>query len=222
MMTRLSKMWVVFALAGAVFGISGCDGSQKPIPKPEIVHKKITAKPADGKPVAASGAAASSGEAPSSPKASGEEPAHAGSGAEPLPSDHPKPSLGEMTAATVSYNPTGKIDPFVPLFKEEPVKTPQSGTKREKREPSTPLEMVDLSQLKLTAVLRSPSGLRAMVEDPAGKGYIIGIGTYIGTHSGKVVKIMKDRIVVEEEIEDALGHIVNQDTELKFQKPSGD
>jgi type IV pilus assembly protein PilP len=61
-----------------------------------------------------------------------------------------------------------------------------------------------------------------MVEESTGKGYIVGVGTYMGIHSGKVVNILKDRVVVDEEIEDALGNVVNRNSELKFQKPSGD
>ena len=134
-----------------------------------------------------------------------------------------KPSLADAATASVSYNPAGKIDPFVPLLKDEPVKALQSEkSKMEKREPTTPLERIDLSQLKLTAIIRTPSGFKAMVEETTGKGYIVGVGTYMGIHSGKVVNILKDRVVVEEEVEDALGNVVSRNSELKFQKPSGE
>ena len=123
----------------------------------------------------------------------------------------------------VSYDPEGKIDPFVPLLKDDPLKAlPDAKTKREKREPTTPLERVDLSQLKLTAIIRTPSGFKAMVEETTGKGYIVTVGTYVGIHSGKVTNILKDRIIVEEEVEDALGNVANRNSELKFQKPSGE
>ena len=111
----------------------------------------------------------------------------------------------------------------MPLLRDEPVKPLQAEKiKREKREPTTPLERVDLSQLKLTAIIRTPSGFKAMVEESTGKGYIVGMGAYMGIHSGKVVNILKDRVVVEEEVEDAQGNVVNRNSELKFQKPSGE
>lgn len=136
--------------------------------------------------------------------------------------------IGQVVVASTSavgdlYNPEGKIDPFLPLLKDEPQKVlPDTKTKKEKREPTTPLERVDLSQLKLTAIIRTPSGFKAMVEEITGKGYIISVGTYIGIHSGSVTNILKDRVIVEEEVEDVLGVVSNRNTELKFQKPTGE
>jgi type IV pilus assembly protein PilP len=144
-----------------------------------------------------------------------------GSASKKISEESPKPSPGDVVS--VSYNPAGKIDPFAPLLKDEPaVALRADKSKREKREPATPLERVDLSQLRLTAIIRTPSGFKAMVEESTGKGYIVGMGTYMGIHSGKVVSILKDRIVVEEEVEDALGDVVSRNSELKFQKPSGE
>ena len=125
-----------------------------------------------------------------------------------------------MVTKTV-YNPEGKIDPFAPLFRDEPVATPVKKEKK-KRIPLTPLEKVELSQLKLVAVVRAASGNRAMVEDASGKGFIVNKGTYIGTHSGRVAKIDKDRLIVEEEHEELTGKISIRNRELKLQKPLGE
>ncbi len=121
------------------------------------------------------------------------------------------------------YNPAGKLDPFAPLFKEEQVVTEdKSPTKKKRRGHLTPLEKVDLSQLVLLGTILAPSGNRAMVADTSGKGYVITIGTYIGMSSGRVVDILKDRIVVEEEVENILGKISLRKRELKIQKPLGE
>jgi type IV pilus assembly protein PilP len=129
--------------------------------------------------------------------------------------------------SAASYDPAGRVDPFEPLFKEEPAaKTTTSATSASKikkpRPPLTPLEKVDLSQLELKAVLRTPRGNKALVEESSGKGYIIKKGTYIGTRSGTVVSILKDRVIIEEEFEDALGKVTIQEKELKLQKPLGE
>jgi type IV pilus assembly protein PilP len=128
-----------------------------------------------------------------------------------------------------AYKPEGRIDPFAPLFREEePAATPISSTKKasgkkvEHRPPTTPLEKVDLAQLKLKAILRTASGNKALVEEASGKGYIVKKGTYIGTRSGIVVAILKDRVIVEELIKDALGEGTIQEKELKLQKPLGE
>lgn len=121
------------------------------------------------------------------------------------------------------YNPKGKIDPFEPLFKEKTFQ-PQVASykvKMKKRIPRTPLERMDISQMKLVAVIQAMSGNRALVEDAAGKGYIVTKGTYIGTNSGSVINILKDRLIIEEEIQNLLGAVSLQKRELKILKPPG-
>jgi len=93
---------------------------------------------------------------------------------------------------------------------------------KEKRDIVTPLEKYDLSQLKLTGIIHSPSGDRALVEESSGRGYVVTIGTYIGIHSGKVSEIAFDRIIIEEEGEDSLGKISILKKELLLQKPPGE
>lgn len=159
--------------------------------------------------------------------------------AEPLPKIAPDVSTGkidienEKRVASVSttvekieppkisdlYNPEGKLDPFAPLIKEKPVNLPVNHRKAVRRKPLTPLEKLDLSQLKLVAILRAQSGNKALVEEDSGKGYVIKKGTYIGTHSGKVAKILSDRIIVEEEIEDIYGKISVHKREIKLKPP---
>ena len=89
-----------------------------------------------------------------------------------------------------------------------------------KRKPLSPLEKVSLSQLKLAGIIiASKSGSRALIEDTSGKGYIVEKGAYIGTNGGKIVKILIDRIIVEEEVEDIYGKIHIQETAIKLRLP---
>ncbi len=128
-------------------------------------------------------------------------------------------------ASAVGRPPVIIVDPFEPLFKEE---TPEqkrpaaSQPERPRRIPQTPLEKIDLGQLKLTAIIRTPVGNKALVEESSGKGYIIQKGTWIGVHAGRVQEITDDAVVVEEEIENALGEISLTKRELKLQKPPGE
>jgi len=138
-----------------------------------------------------------------------------------------KKSVASVTATTQItpdttdfYNPEGKLDPFASLYREKPVAV--AVTKETTiRRPLTPLEKVDLSQLKLVAIIRASSGNSALVEEASGKGYIIKKGTYIGTRSGKVGKILPDRIIVEEEVKDFNGKVSVREVEVKL-KPSGE
>jgi len=116
------------------------------------------------------------------------------------------------------YIARGKIDPFEPLFKDKPV----FKKNKKKRIPRTPLEKLSLGQLKLVAIIRAPSGNKALVEESSGKGYVIKKGTYIGLNSGKIIEIKKDNIIIEEEIQNIQGNIEVRQIELKLQKPSGE
>ncbi len=148
------------------------------------------------------------------------EPAANGDAAAPTPTEASADLVQVSLQTTGTYNPTGRFDPFEPLFKESPQAAASTATR--KRTAQTPLEQVALGQLKLSAIIRAPSGNRALVEDAAGKGYVVQKGTYIGLNSGQVVQIEKDRLVVEEEVENILGGLTVQTTELKLQKPAGE
>lgn len=140
-------------------------------------------------------------------------------------------NLVDKTAKKTLAHPSGysaenKIDPFEPLIKPKPVEKPKPPATRKKpvvpTRRLTPLEKMDLNQLKLVGIVRADSGNKALIEDSTGKGYIVVHGTCMGIHSGKVVDILKDRVVVEEEDKDLSGNVRIHKRELKFQRPSGD
>lgn len=97
-----------------------------------------------------------------------------------------------------TYNPAGKPDPFKPFLQLTPVREVS-------RTPQTPLQKYEISQLKLVAIISTPEGNIAMVEDSAGKGYFLKKGTLIGKNDGKVKKILKDKVIVEEVYLDIFG-----------------
>lgn len=61
-----------------------------------------------------------------------------------------------------------------------------------------------------------------MVEEASGKGYEVGIGTYIGKNQGKVFEIRKDSIVVKELVKDYQGRLKEQVKEIKLHKLDGE
>jgi len=143
----------------------------------------------------------------------------------PVPGKTPKKKSSDIVDG---YDPRGKIDPFEPIFKKKTKTKPRvtetkKGEKtRKKRVPLTPLERMDLSQLKLVGVIQAPSGNRALIEESSGKGYIIKKGTYIGINEGVVSKIFKDRIIVRETVENYYGEVSVRNRELRIQKPPGE
>lgn len=98
-----------------------------------------------------------------------------------------------------TYDPVGKPDPFKPFIQLTPIRESSRGT------PLTPLQKYDISQLKLVAIIIAPEGNIALVEDAAGKGYFLKRGVWIGKNDGKVTKILKDKVIVEEVFQDAFG-----------------
>jgi type IV pilus assembly protein PilP len=141
------------------------------------------------------------------------------------------PSIEPTTTAVVAaaatrmpYNSIGKVDPFTPLYKEEAEKKAQAVVVKPKgpERPRTPLEKLDLGQLKLTAIVTTKGYRRALVEEATGKGYVVTVGTKIGLERGTIIEIEQERIVIEHQTEDDFGKAASQKRELKLQKPPGD
>jgi type IV pilus assembly protein PilP len=125
--------------------------------------------------------------------------------------------------AQAPYNAKGKVDPFEALLRDESASAVAGAKlKAKKRDPQSPLEKIDLGQLKLVGIIAAPSGNRALVEESTGKGYILREGTYVGLNSGKVVNIDIDKVLVEEEFEDAYGKTITQKKEITLPKPPGE
>ncbi len=106
-----------------------------------------------------------------------------------------------------SYNPAGRPDPFKPFI--------QLASLRESRNaPLTPLQKYEISQLKLVAIISGPQGNVALIEDAAGKGYFVKKGTEIGKNDGKVTRILRDKIVIEENYQDIFGQMKTNEISL--------
>jgi type IV pilus assembly protein PilP len=74
-----------------------------------------------------------------------------------------------------------------------------------RRENLSPLERLDLAQIKVVGIIWDIKEPRAMVEDSAGLGYIVKVGTPIGSNEGTVKAIHRNQIVVEEFTDDIYG-----------------
>ncbi|MCG8684931.1 MAG: pilus assembly protein PilP [Desulfobacterales bacterium] len=130
----------------------------------------------------------------------------------------------EISTTLAKYDTKGRVDPFVPLLREK--KEPTTAAvgadgKPIKLKPKrilTPLEKMDISQIKLVAVIEMKGRSVAMVEEASGKGYEVGIGTYMGKNNGQVTAINSDGIMVKEYVRDFKGILRERLQEIKFQK----
>jgi type IV pilus assembly protein PilP len=98
----------------------------------------------------------------------------------------------------VSYDPSGRRDPFLPMF--------QSGQQVELDSSLPPLQRVGLTELSLIGVLWGNYGYTAMVQTPDGKGYSIRRGTRIGPNNGVVSSITERGFIVQERFTDVYGN----------------
>jgi type IV pilus assembly protein PilP len=86
------------------------------------------------------------------------------------------------------YDPSGRRDPFRP-----PRAAPAHGGL-----PRTPLQKYEIGQLRLVAIIYDTVEPRGVVEDEAGLGYIVKVGTPIGPNGGEVQRIERGQIVIRE------------------------
>jgi Tfp pilus assembly protein PilP len=84
-----------------------------------------------------------------------------------------------------------------------------------------PLEQYDVSQLEVAAVVWKTGSARALVKDPAGQSYIIGVGTRVGKNDGTVTQIDDSLVIVKETYVDYLGHETKKDVELRIRRTEG-
>jgi Tfp pilus assembly protein PilP len=115
------------------------------------------------------------------------------------------------------YDASGKIDPFKPLIQETPETTDAALEKKPERL-LTPLEKIELSQIRLVAVIVTEKKRIAMVEEAGGKGYEVGVGTYIGRRNGIITQIKDSSIVVKEPVRDFNGKLSERIQEIKIHK----
>jgi type IV pilus assembly protein PilP len=203
---KVAQRIVIFFAVCIALALWGCE-SKKTQPKEPVVTKQIGSSPKTAK----------------KPKKSAE-PAAAATNSPAENEAEPMVVASTTVNKREPYNPIGKVDPFTPLYKEETGKKAEKVVVKPKKpeRPRTPLEKLDLAQLKLTAVVTTADQRRALVEEASGKGYVVEVGTRIGLERGSVVEIDPDRIVIEHTAEDDFGKSISRKRELKLQKPPGD
>jgi type IV pilus assembly protein PilP len=235
-MAASARNWL-FGLTLIMVAAAGCgDGSEPEPPRQAAVIRKKVAMPKKPPPQAVEPKEEAGKEKISETKAATKPPLQQAEVEPPFPEKKPMTQVAETSPEVpaeqvgkelaYSYDPKGKLDPFQPLFttvaQQRMAVAKKKGKKKEKTLPLTPLQRIGLSQLKLVGIIVSPSGNKALVEEPSGKGYIISKGTYVGRNFGQVTEVLDDRVIVEEEVEDYLsGEMKAQKRELRLQKRPG-
>jgi type IV pilus assembly protein PilP len=133
------------------------------------------------------------------------------------PSDAKSPLPNEKKANSqegLQASPTGRRDPFRPF-------TLNVRPTVRRRENLSPLERYDLGQLKLVGVILNAKDPTAMVEDSAGLGYVVKVGTPIGASDGTVKAIKQDAIIIEEFFVDLYGARKRREVNMRISAENG-
>ncbi len=120
----------------------------------------------------------------------------------------PLPAAALPPAPTYEYNAAGKSDPFEPFIETDPVlkaKKEEEDLRKKaaaaKGRPISPLQQMDIEQLRLVGIAGDQNRYVAIVEDGiAKKHYPLFVGTYIGMNGGRIVSIRPDRVIIEERL----------------------
>jgi len=125
------------------------------------------------------------------------------------PADLIVPQKTSETPAPTRAVKEGDRDPFRSPLMPKKINTSV-------RENLSPLERVDLGQLKIVGIVWSIKEPRAMIEDTAGLGYVVRVGTPVGNNDGTVKAIQRDQIIVEEYFADAYGARKKHDVSMRL------
>lgn len=135
-----------------------------------------------------------------------------------------KPEEAAVEMPEYRYESKGKTDPFKPFVRLELPTAAKKGPEKKKYTGNlTPLQRVSLDKVRVTGIAGSQAKRVAMVEDGAGKGYIVYLGTLIGENGGRVIQILPDRVIVEEKVgEGSKGKEKSHRVALKLHKEEGE
>jgi type IV pilus assembly protein PilP len=106
------------------------------------------------------------------------------------------------------YNPVGKRDPFK-AFVGELVKEDVTAAR-------APLERFDLEELVLTGIAWGISDPRGLIRAPDGYSYIVKTNSRVGKNRGRVSRVTRRQIFVEEEYRDPTGKLVVRESNLEI------
>ena len=118
-----------------------------------------------------------------------------------------------------SYNSEGKVDPFSNLFMEKTTKPTPIEEYINECPNGVLLESFNFNQLKLIGIILTGSGNRGLLQIPSGKGYVVIKGQCVGCNGGKIIEILKDRIVIEEKLMNEAKKVTVKQREIILYKP---
>ncbi len=134
----------------------------------------------------------------------------------------------ELMQKTFTYDSKQLVDPFVSFIKppeqappEVPVLKEEEALPPELQRPLTPLQKMNIGEIAkgLRAIVWGGLGRKAIIQDAAGKGYIVSVGTPAAGPTGVIVQIFDDRLIIQQEVWDRkLKRMVPKNEVVKLRK----
>ncbi len=189
--------------------------SQEASPQPDGAAAQNVAAPAPASPVDALPQDSTSPEPPAA-QASAE-------------ADSPKDFIRlSLSQEVFTYSPKNMVDPFVSFIApanliptDEADFEDDSEAPSEEARPLTPLQKMSIAEIErgLRAITWGALGRRAVIEDSAGKGYIVTTGTPAGGKNSLISGIFKDHLVIQQQNWDRKAkRYIPQNTIVKLKK----
>lgn len=152
-------------------------------------------------------------------------------GAPPAPASAPKPAppvkppvqaQASSAKAVAGVNPaldfSGRKDPFKPFLQPKAEK-PAAGVASLSATGSLPIQSYAVEQFRVTGIIAGFKENKALVVDPAGKGYVVKAGMKIGNNNGVITKVAPSYIEVAERFrDDVTGKISRRTVKLALPK----
>jgi type IV pilus assembly protein PilP len=134
----------------------------------------------------------------------------------PKPVQKPASSALRLPDPPVNqFDFSNKKDPFKPfVVVKPPPKHFSPGNGGGRPLPDLPIYRYDVNQFKLIGIITGGQGNKAMVTDPAGKGYVLKVGMLIGKNEGKIVVINSGGVDVIEQFKDDNGRVRKENIKL--------
>lgn len=135
------------------------------------------------------------------------------------------PVQKQLTAARLpsvmapTYDFKNKKDPFKP-FITQPEPTKGLPPKRSPSGDGLPIQSHEVTKFTVSGIITGLKENKALVIDPAGKGYVVRVGMLIGINGGHVSHISPSSIEVTEKYIDEKKHIKTRNIVLPLAKKS--
>ncbi len=101
-----------------------------------------------------------------------------------------------------SFNFKAKKDPFKPLITEPEPSAAKATPSKIKGVDALPIQSHEVDKFVVTGIITGLKENKALVIDPAGKGYVVKTGMLIGLYGGRITQITATSVIVTENYSD--------------------